>query len=42
MFERRGLEFTDEFKREIVGTSAAVAGEMLERGLGEPGAGGRR
>jgi HAD superfamily hydrolase (TIGR01509 family) len=37
LFERRGLEFTDEFKREIVGTSAAVAGEMLERGLGEPG-----
>ena len=37
MFERRGLEFTDEFKREIIGTSAAVAGELLERGLGEPG-----
>jgi HAD superfamily hydrolase (TIGR01509 family) len=37
LFERRGLEFTDEFKREIVGTSAAVAGEMLERGLDEPG-----
>jgi HAD superfamily hydrolase (TIGR01509 family) len=37
MFERRGLEFTDDFKRRIVGTSAAIAGEMLERELGEPG-----
>jgi HAD superfamily hydrolase (TIGR01509 family) len=37
IFERRGLQFTDEFKREIVGTSAAVAGEMLEQGLDEPG-----
>jgi HAD superfamily hydrolase (TIGR01509 family) len=37
LFERRGLAFTDEFKRRIVGTSAAVAGEMLERELGEPG-----
>jgi HAD superfamily hydrolase (TIGR01509 family) len=37
MFERRGLVFTDGLKREIVGTSAAVAGEMLERGLDEPG-----
>ena len=36
LFERRGLVFTDESKREIVGTSAAVAGEMLERGLDEP------
>jgi HAD superfamily hydrolase (TIGR01509 family) len=37
MFERRGLVFTDEFKREIVGTSAAVAGAMLEGELDEPG-----
>jgi HAD superfamily hydrolase (TIGR01509 family) len=37
MFERRALVFTDELKREIVGTSAAAAGEMLERALDEPG-----
>jgi HAD superfamily hydrolase (TIGR01509 family) len=37
LFERRGLEFTEEAKREIIGTSAARAGELLERGLGEPG-----
>jgi HAD superfamily hydrolase (TIGR01509 family) len=37
IFERRGLEFTAEHKRELVGTSAAMAGELLERGLGEPG-----
>jgi HAD superfamily hydrolase (TIGR01509 family) len=37
MFARRGLEFTDEQKRAIIGTSAAVAGELLERGLDEPG-----
>jgi HAD superfamily hydrolase (TIGR01509 family) len=37
IFERRGLEFTAEHKRELVGTSAAVAGELLERGLDEPG-----
>jgi HAD superfamily hydrolase (TIGR01509 family) len=37
MFERRGLVFTDDFKRRIVGTSAAVAGEMLERELDEAG-----
>jgi HAD superfamily hydrolase (TIGR01509 family) len=37
LFERRGLEFTPVHKRELVGTSAAVAGEILERRLGEPG-----
>jgi HAD superfamily hydrolase (TIGR01509 family) len=37
LFERRGLEFTPVHKRELVGTSAAVAGEVLERRLGEPG-----
>lgn len=37
LFERRGLEFTPADKRELVGTSAAVAGEILERRLAEPG-----
>jgi HAD superfamily hydrolase (TIGR01509 family) len=37
LFERRGLEFTAAHKREMVGTSAAAAGELLERGLHEPG-----
>jgi HAD superfamily hydrolase (TIGR01509 family) len=37
LFERRGIEFTAEHKRELVGTSAEVAGEILERRLGEPG-----
>jgi HAD superfamily hydrolase (TIGR01509 family) len=37
LFERRGLDFTPAHKRELVGTSAAVAGEVLERRLGEPG-----
>jgi HAD superfamily hydrolase (TIGR01509 family) len=37
IFERRGLEFTAEHKRELVGTSAAIAGELLEKGLDEPG-----
>src|SRR6187399_1226522 len=37
LFERRGLEFTPADKRELVGTSAAIAGAMLERRLGEPG-----
>lgn len=39
LFERRGLEFTPAHKLELVGTSAAVAGEVLERRLGEPGRG---
>ena len=37
LFERRELEFTEEHKREIVGTSAERAGEILEARLGEPG-----
>jgi HAD superfamily hydrolase (TIGR01509 family) len=37
IFERRGREFTEEAKREIIGTSAARAGELLEQGLDEPG-----
>lgn len=37
LFERRGLEFTAEHKRELVGTSAEIAGGILERRLGEPG-----
>jgi HAD superfamily hydrolase (TIGR01509 family) len=37
LFERRGLEFTPVDKRELVGTSAEVAGGVLERRLREPG-----
>jgi len=37
LFERRGLEFTPADKRELVGTSAEIAGSILERRLGEPG-----
>jgi HAD superfamily hydrolase (TIGR01509 family) len=37
LFARRGREFTAADKRELVGTSAAAAGETLERRLGEPG-----
>ena len=37
LFERRGLEFTRTHKRELVGTSAEIAGAILERRLGEPG-----
>jgi HAD superfamily hydrolase (TIGR01509 family) len=37
LFERRGTEFTPADKRELVGTSAQVAGGVLERRLGEPG-----
>ena len=37
LFERRGLDFTPAHKRELVGTSAEVAGDVLERRLGEPG-----
>ena len=36
LFERRGIEFTSEHKRELVGTSAEIAGGVLERRLGEP------
>jgi len=37
LFDRRGLEFTPANKRELVGTSAEIAGGILERRLGEPG-----
>jgi HAD superfamily hydrolase (TIGR01509 family) len=37
LFERRGLEFTPQHKRELVGTSAEIAGGILARRLGEPG-----
>jgi HAD superfamily hydrolase (TIGR01509 family) len=37
LFERRALEFTAEHKRELVGTSAEIAGGILEGRLGEPG-----
>jgi HAD superfamily hydrolase (TIGR01509 family) len=37
LFERRGIEFTATHKRELVGTSAEIAGGILERRLDEPG-----
>jgi beta-phosphoglucomutase-like phosphatase (HAD superfamily) len=37
LFERRGKEFTPADKHELVGTSAEIAGGLLERRLGEPG-----
>ena len=37
LFERRRTEFTPADKRELVGTSAEIAGGVLERRLGEPG-----
>jgi HAD superfamily hydrolase (TIGR01509 family) len=37
LFKRRGVEFTAGNKRELVGTSAEIAGGILERRLGEPG-----
>jgi HAD superfamily hydrolase (TIGR01509 family) len=37
LFVRRELEFTPAHKRELVGTSAEIAGLILERRLGEPG-----
>jgi HAD superfamily hydrolase (TIGR01509 family) len=36
LFGRRGLGFTAAHKRELVGTSAEIAGGILERRLGEP------
>src|SRR5690606_19882993 len=39
LFDRRGQEFTPADKLELVGTSAAIAGRILERRLGEPGRG---
>lgn len=37
LFRRRGVEFTAANKRELVGTSAQIAGGILELRLGEPG-----
>lgn len=37
LFERRGMEFTIQHKRELLGTSAQVAGGILARRLNEPG-----
>jgi HAD superfamily hydrolase (TIGR01509 family) len=37
LFERRGKTFTPADKHELVGTSAAVASQVLERRLEEPG-----
>ena len=37
LFERRGLEFTPADKRDLVGTSAKIAGDLFERRLGESG-----
>jgi HAD superfamily hydrolase (TIGR01509 family) len=37
LFERRGREFTPADKLELVGTSAEIAGRVLERRLGEAG-----
>lgn len=37
LFERHQVEFTAAHKRELVGTSAKIAGGILERRLGEPG-----
>jgi HAD superfamily hydrolase (TIGR01509 family) len=37
LFERRGAAFTPADKRRLVGTSAAIAGGVLEQRLGEPG-----
>ncbi len=39
LFERRRIDFTPAHKRELVGTSAEIAGGILERRLGEPGRG---
>lgn len=36
LFESRGLEFTDDHKRELIGQSAEHAGRILEMRLGEP------
>src|SRR3954453_7023381 len=37
LFERRRTAFTPADKLELVGTSAEIAGGILERRLGEPG-----
>ncbi len=38
IFERHGFAFTAAHKRELVGTSAAIAGGLLEEWLEQPGA----
>lgn len=38
LFEARGLEFTNDHKRELIGQSAEHAGRILEMRLGEPAA----
>lgn len=38
LFEARGLEFTNDHKRELIGQSAEHAGQLLELRLGEPAA----
>jgi HAD superfamily hydrolase (TIGR01509 family) len=37
LFDRRGTAFTPADKLELVGTSAEIAGALLEKRLGEPG-----
>ena len=37
LFDRRGIEFTPAHKLELVGTSADIAGGLLERWLDQPG-----
>ncbi len=37
LFDRRGTAFTPADKLELVGTSAEIAGVLLEKRLGEPG-----
>jgi HAD superfamily hydrolase (TIGR01509 family) len=37
LFERRGIEFTADHKRELIGSSGEAAGTMLERWLDQPG-----
>ena len=37
LFARRNIDFTPADKRELVGTSAEIAGGVLERRLNEPG-----
>jgi HAD superfamily hydrolase (TIGR01509 family) len=39
LFERRGLEFTPEHKRQLLGTSARAAAALLERIFDAPGRG---
>src|SRR3954463_9061315 len=39
LFRRYGRAFTDDHKRDLLGTSRAIAAAKLERHLGRPGAG---